>query len=70
MRRSQVLDLIDRDLVVAKDLDFQPGRNLAQPLDEVVGEAVVVIDQDEHARIIKNGGRVVTRPPRAMGSGL
>ena len=35
-----------RDLVVAEDL--ARGAQLAQEVDEVIGEAVVVIDQDQH----------------------
>src|SRR5438045_898722 len=39
----EILDLIDRDLVVAEDLDLQAGRYFAESLHEVVGEAVVII---------------------------
>ena len=38
----------DRDLVVAEHLAAAP--ELAQEVDEVIGEAVVVIDQDEHGK--------------------
>ena len=39
----------NRDLVVAHDLGHRA--KLAQVVDEVVGEAVVVIDQEEHGAI-------------------
>src|SRR5204862_547727 len=42
----QLQDLGDADLVVAEDL--AGGAELAQVVDEVIGEAVVVIDEDEH----------------------
>src|SRR5207237_575163 len=44
MRRGLGRDFVAGDLVVAMDLDRQPGINLAQPLDEVVGERVVIVD--------------------------
>ena len=44
---------VDGHLVVAEDLaSSAPGVDLAQLLDEVVGEGVVVIDQDDHLRDI------------------
>ncbi len=41
-------DLVDRDLIVAKNLNVQTGIDLAQPLHEVVGKRIVVIDDDDH----------------------
>jgi hypothetical protein len=38
-------DLITRNLIVAIDLNWQLWGNLAQPLDEVPGEGVVVVNQ-------------------------
>ena len=38
--------LIQSDLVVAAD--FHDGSHLAEVLDEVVGEGVVVVDDEEH----------------------
>ena len=49
--RGKGFDLIDRDLVVTEHLDFQAGINLAEPLDKVVGERVVVVDQQDHALV-------------------
>ena len=45
--RAQLFDLIERDLIIAAD--FHDGSHLAKVLDEVVGEGVVVIDDEEHA---------------------
>ena len=36
------------NLVVAVNLDLQPAVNFPKPLDEVVGERVVVIDEENH----------------------
>ena len=41
-------DLVERDLVVADDLQVERRVDLAEPLDEVVGERVVVVDQEDH----------------------
>ena len=41
-------DLVDRDLIVAKDLDVERRIDLAQPLHEVVGERIVVVDDEDH----------------------
>ena len=46
----------DRDLVVPKTSHLQPAIDLAQPLDEVVGEGVVVIDQDESWKAEQRAG--------------
>ena len=48
VRRPPGLDLLQRDLVVAVDLQLQRRVELAQPLHEVVGERVVVVDQQDH----------------------
>ena len=48
VRGPEIRDLIDRDLVIAEDLHLQPGRNFAKFLHQVVGERIVVIDQNEH----------------------
>ena len=42
-----VSDSVKRDLVVALHHDL--GAELAEVLDEVVGEAVVVVDDEDHA---------------------
>ena len=39
-------------LSLRKTFDLDARRDLAQPLDEVVGERIVVIDQNNHSRII------------------
>ena len=44
--RIQRLDVVERDLVVAHDLHVRA--ELAQVLDEVLGEAVVVVDHQQH----------------------
>ncbi len=46
--RLAVEDFIDRDLIVAVDLDVERRVDLAQPLDEVVSEGVVIIDEEDH----------------------
>ena len=46
--RLQVLDLLDGDFVVAEDFDCLPGADFAQLLDEVVGEGIVIVDEDDH----------------------
>jgi hypothetical protein len=43
-----VEDFVDRDLVVAMDLDVELGIDLAQPLHEVVRKRIVVIDEEDH----------------------
>ena len=48
VRGVQRFDLFDADLVVAKNLDGGLRRNFAEGLDQVVGEAVVIIDEDQH----------------------
>ena len=59
--------LVDRDLVVAMHGAARP--EIAQKVDEVVGEAVVVIDQQKHGTTPSAGGskyrwRVPTRRPQ------
>ena len=47
---------VDGDLVVAEDLARRT--ELAQEVDEVIGEAVVVIDQEQHGGLVRfSGGR-------------
>ena len=48
MRRAASRDLVERDLVVAMHLQVERRVDLAQPLHEVVGERIVVIDQQDH----------------------
>ena len=49
------LDLFERDLVVADDPQVDARVDLAQPLDQVVGERVVVVDQQDHDRTAWRG---------------
>ena len=44
----QDLDLVQRDPVVAVDLDIHGRVDLAQTLHEVVGERIVVVDDQDH----------------------
>src|SRR5580693_7383605 len=53
--RLQLPDLFDGDLIVARDTDFQTRINLAQSLDEVVGERVVVIQNEDHQSMLAPG---------------
>ena len=46
--RLQGFDFVHGELVVAADIDF--GTQLAQILDEVVGEGVVVVEDEDHGR--------------------
>ena len=41
-------DLVERDLIVAMHLELERRIDLAQPLHEVVGERIVVVDQQDH----------------------
>lgn len=43
----QTKDFIDGDAIVAVDLHFGP--QISEILDEVVGEAVVIVDEDDHS---------------------
>ena len=45
-----LFDLIDGDLVVAVDLHPAGGVDFTDPLDQVVGERVVVVDEDDHGQ--------------------
>ncbi len=45
-------DLVDRDLIVAVDADIERGIDFPQPLHEVVGERVVVVDDLDHVCIL------------------
>jgi hypothetical protein len=53
----EVLDLWDRNFVVAEDLDPPAGPDLAELLDEVVGERVVIIDENDHGGSIAADSR-------------
>lgn len=50
MRRFQLFDLINGDLVITEDfhLKRRPA-HFAQFLDEVVGKRIIIIDQNDHA---------------------
>ena len=48
MGRALRLDLVEADLVVADDEEVERRVDLAQPLHQVIGERVVIIDQDDH----------------------
>jgi len=52
--RRHLLDLVERDLVVADH--GRVGAQFAQEVDEIVGEAVVVIDDEEFHRLFLNEG--------------
>jgi len=41
-------DFVNRDLVVAMDFNVERRVDLAQPLHEIVGERVVIIDEQDH----------------------
>ena len=43
---SRASDVIDADLIIAMDIDLRP--QAAQVMDEVEGEAVIVVDQQDH----------------------
>ena len=49
--RLQLRDLVDGDLVVAKDAQVDVRIHLAQALHEVVGEGIVVVDEKDHGGI-------------------
>src|SRR5205814_347285 len=53
VRGAKVLNFRNRHLVVAKDLHRTLGVDLAQPLNEVVSEGVVVIDQNNHDKSVR-----------------
>src|SRR5207248_376186 len=46
------LDLIQRDLIVADDPHVQARVDLAEALDQVVRERIVVINQEDHASLV------------------
>ena len=46
--RFELFDLIERDLIVAMHLHIHA--HFAEVLDEVVGERIVIIDDQQHAR--------------------
>src|SRR2546430_2690661 len=49
MRWSEAFGLVRVDLVVAADEDL--GTELREEVDEVVGEAVVVVDEEDHRSV-------------------
>ena len=55
MRRGEALDLVNGYLVVAVDAQVQPGIDFTQPLNEVVCERVVVVDEEDHAQEVEGG---------------
>ena len=57
MRRVQAIDIVGRNLIVAEHPQIEPGIDLPQPLHEVVGEGIVVIDEENHGRRKAEGGR-------------
>jgi hypothetical protein len=44
------LDVFERDLIVADDFEVDARVDLAKPLDEVVSEGIVIVDQENHCR--------------------
>src|SRR5436190_4494120 len=50
-------DLVASNLIITMDLDFDRRVDFTQPLDEVVGERVVVVDEQDHRA--KIGGQEV-----------
>src|SRR5690606_33593789 len=56
--------LVDRNLVVA--VDVARRTKLAQEVDEIVGEAVVVIDEDQHGERVGDVSRA--RQASALGA--
>ena len=61
VRGGEFVDFLGRDLVVAIHLDVQRGVDLAEPLHQVVGERVVVVDEQDHASPSKSGSRAARR---------
>jgi hypothetical protein len=50
VRRGKPIDFIGRDFVVPEHPQIQRVIDLSQPLHEVVGERIVVIDKDDHVQ--------------------
>src|SRR5262245_52169025 len=48
MARLQLRHLLHRDLIVAMDPNVEPGVQLAQALNQVPGERIVVVDEENH----------------------
>jgi len=46
--RSHSLNLVDRDLIVATNNDFQRIINLPEPLNKVVSKRIVIIENKDH----------------------
>ena len=63
MRRIPGLDLLGADLVVSHHLEVDMRIDLAQTLDEVIREGIVIVDQDDHGRVQPPARR--REPPRA-----
>jgi len=57
-RRAERFDLLWRDLVVAKHPKVDRRIDLAHPLDQVVSERIVVIDDDDHGMAERKKRRV------------
>jgi hypothetical protein len=49
VRRIKRRNLFGRDPVVPRDVQPHGRVDLAETLDQVVGEGVVIVDQDDHA---------------------
>ena len=69
MARFLGRNFVRGDLVVPMDFDFQPGINFPQPLHEVVGEGVVVVDKQNHGRrtSLRGGGELILSDSLACG---
>src|SRR5580693_1802056 len=48
MRRLQLGHLVGGDLIVADDTNVEPCVQLAQALDQVPGERIVIVDQQDY----------------------
>lgn len=57
--RAQTRDLLQADLVVPCDLNLRAAH--AKVLNEIVGEAVVIVDDQNHAGIVAGGVEVRVR---------
>ena len=72
VRRMPSLDLVERHLVVADHPQLDRRIDLAEPLNEVVGERIVVIDQKNHEQsachTVAEAGKLGTKILRVPGS--
>ena len=57
--RGQAFDLIERNPIVADDADIERIVDLSQPLHEVVGERIVIVDQEDGNEFSDRSGRVL-----------